>query len=64
MAHGWYSLRVTSPSEDEQPNLDQILDTFTAKVDSLSAEVNEKDNGIRQDLGEVRGGHARNVCPP
>ena len=63
MAYGtrWYNPRVHSPSEDEQPNLEQILDTLTAKVDSLSAEVDEKVNGIRQDLGEVRGGHARNV---
>ena len=51
---------MTTPSE-EQPHLEQLLDMLTAKVDSLSTEVNERVNGIRQDLGEVRGGHARNV---
>ena len=34
---------------------------LTAKVDSLTAEVNVKVDGIRQDLGEVRGGHARSA---
>ena len=37
------------------------VDTLTAKVDSLSEEVNVKVAGIRQDLGEVRGGHARSA---
>ena len=64
---GWYNSPVATPSEDEQPELEQVptlqegIDMLTAKVDSLTAEVNAKVDGIRQDLGEVRGGHARNV---
>ena len=37
------------------------VDTLTAKVDSLSEEVNVKVAGISQDLGEARGGHARSA---
>ena len=34
---------------------------LTAKIDSLATEMNAKVDGIKQDLGEVRGGHARSA---
>lgn len=58
---------MADPADNEQldteqlPNLQESVDKLTAKVDSLSAEVKEKVEGIRQDLGEVRGGHARSA---
>ena len=57
---------ITS-SENEQPDIQQLpnlqesVDILTAKVDSLTTEINAKVDGIRQDLGEVRGGHARSA---
>lgn len=58
---------MTTSSENDQPevehlpNLQESVDTLTAKIDSLTTEVNAKVDGIRRDLGEVRGGHARSA---
>ena len=58
---------MTTSSENEQPDIEQLpslqesVDVLTAKVDSLATEINVKVDGIRQDLGEVRGGHARSA---
>ena len=58
---------MTTSSENDHPDIEQLpslqesVDILTAKIDSLAAEVNAKVDGIRQDLGEVRGGHARNA---
>ena len=41
--------------------MQESVDILTAKIDSLTTEMNAKVDGIRQDLGEVRGGHARNA---
>ncbi|MYA49855.1 MAG: hypothetical protein F4045_02115 [Chloroflexi bacterium] len=49
------------PGTEQTPNLQESVDVLTAKVDSLSTEMNAKVDGIRQDLGEVRGGHARSA---
>ena len=56
---------MTNSSENEQPDSEQLpnllesVDLLTAKMDSLATEMNAKVDGIRQDLGEVRGEHAR-----
>ena len=58
---------MTTSSENEQPDIEQLpnllesVDILTAKVDSLTTEVNTKVDGIRQDLSEVRGEHARSA---
>lgn len=49
------------PDVAQAPDLQESIDSLTAKVDSLTTELNTKVDGIRQDLGEVRGGHARSA---
>ena len=50
------------PENEQLPGLQESVDILTAKIDSLATEMNAKVDGIRQDLGEVRGGHARSAA--
>ena len=47
-----------STRQDDQAG---AVDMLTAKIDSLAEEVKVRSDGIRNDLGEVRGAHARSA---